>query len=165
MAFDRQDMRIIGAEKLKARLRVIRALPKTIANDPRVKETIIQRTVNRFTTQKDPDGRAWRRLKKFGRPPLFGRKLNTNRGEVLVDRGDLRDSIGLTGRRGTATGLGFRIGITDPRQIGKAILHQQGGVSALTGGRVPARPFLGISKQDVTIVERLLKKIGKEQGL
>lgn len=166
MAFSREDIQVAGARALRDRLRAIRDMPRTISRDPRISEEIIKRTKDRFRTKKDPDGRRWKAIKKsFGRPPLYGRKSNTDRSDILVDRGDLRDSIGLTGRRGSTTGLGFRIGITDQRQIGKGALHQGGGTSPLTGGRVPARPFLGISRQDTTIVERLLLRIAKEQGL
>lgn len=161
MAFSRQDIRIAGARALQDRLKDIRALPKTIANDPRIPEAIIERQKRRFVTKKGPDGRRWRQLSS----EFFKRKFNPTKSDILVDSGALRDSIGVTGRRGRVTGLGFRIGITQSRLVGRGELHQTGGRSPLTGGPIPARPFLGIAKEDVTIVERLLLRIAKEKGL
>lgn len=150
---------VTGAKVLQRRLQAIRQLPRTIARDPRVAETIIDRTKDRFRRKRGPDNRPWRKLNRnFGIP-----RSNPSYRDILVETGRLRDSIGLTGRFGLATGLGFRIGITEEDQKAKAALHQNGGISPLTGGEVPARPFLGISPQDVTIIERLLKRIAKEQ--
>lgn len=166
MAFRNIDIQVGGARQLEERIRAIRDLPKTIGRDDRVKEVLVERTKDRFRTKKDPDGRRWLAIKKsFGRPPLFGRKSNTDRSDILVDTRALQDSIGLTGRSGATTGLGFRIGILDSRLQGRARTAQVGGRSPLTGGKVPARPFLGVSREDVTIIERLLKRIAKEKGL
>lgn len=161
MAFKSVNITVAGSRTLRERLLAIRDLPKTVAKDPRIEDTLVERTKKRFDTKKAPDGRRWKTLSRL----FFKRVQNQDRTDILVDTGSLRDSIGVTGRRGTATGLGFRIGITNPRLFGRASTHQSGGISALTGGRVPARPFIGVSRQDVTIIERLLKSIAREKGL
>lgn len=147
---------ISGVKAFQNRLRKIRELPRRVANAPEVRETIVERTKDRFRTKRDPKGKRWKRLNREG----VILRQNTNLNDILVDSGELRDSIGVTSRRGTATGLGFRIGVTDPTLAGVLAMHQRGGISPLTGGEVPARQILGISKQDLTVIERLLKRIG-----
>ena len=154
------EVTLVGAKLLRQRLQTVRDLPRDISRDPRIPQTIIDRTKDRFRTKRGPDGRRWKALSRkwdFSRT-----RGNPNRGDILVDTGDLRDSIGVTSKFGTATGLGFRIGV-DAEQRGKAATHQRGGVSPYTGRRIPPRRFLGISPQDATIVERLVKRIAREK--
>jgi len=153
--------RLIGADAVKKRIQAVRDFPRSVAQDPRIADLLVERTRDRFRTKRAPDGSRWRALSRT----FFKRKVNPDRADILVDRGDLRDSIGVTKRQGLATGFGFRIGVTDPRQRGKLATHQRGGRSAITGGVVPARPIIGISPQDVTFVERLVKKIAREKGV
>lgn len=108
-------------------------------------EVLLRSTQDRFSNQTDPDGRPWQRLK----PSTVASKAKRGHSDkILRQRGYLGDSIRYRANEG-----GIRIGTN--RIYGA--LHQFGG-KAGRGRKVsiPARPFLGISRQDH---ERILEVV------
>lgn len=124
-------------------------------------EELLQSTRQRFRDQADPDGRPWQRLRMTTRNSKRLRGLSP---KILRARGHLADTIRYQADEG-----GVRIGTN---RIYGAI-HQMGGKTAPhairpknkkalawpgarhpvrgvnhPGSEIPARPFLGISRQD-----------------
>lgn len=93
-------------------------------------------TVERFHTGKAPEGQGWRALK----PATIKRKQHD---KVLVDKGDLLDSITFSASRFSA-----RIYSTDRNQD-KVRAHQFG------TERLPARAIFGLSQGDREDIENL----------
>lgn len=93
-------------------------------------------TVERFHTGKAPEGQGWRALK----PATIKRKQHD---KVLVDKGDLLDSITFSASRFSA-----RIYSTDRNQD-KVRAHQFG------NERLPARAIFGLSQGDREDIENL----------
>ena len=129
----------------------------------RIENLIIRRTKDRFAppgssarAARTPAGRPWEPLHSSTRER---RRVNVTGRELLVDTGQLRNSIRvlsgtLANAVGTPSGLGVNIGSNDP----KAAIHQRGGVNE-QGRMVPARPFIGISQADVAAVDRAVTRI------
>jgi len=74
----------------------------------------------------------------------------------------LRDSIGVIRGRNAGlltsnTGLGFRVGVTDPEVAWYARVQNYG------TDRIPARPFMGLNELDIrayrSLASRKLKKL------
>ncbi|MBU4274009.1 MAG: phage virion morphogenesis protein [Planctomycetes bacterium] len=124
-------------------------------------EVVLQSTQNRFGSQTDPDGRPWQKLKAS---TITGKSLRGHSDKILRQRGYLADSI-----RYQANDAGVRIGTnriygaihqfgdkTKPHVIrpkNKKALAWPGGrhpARAVNhpGSKIPARPFLGFSRQD-----------------
>lgn len=124
-------------------------------------EVLLRSTQDRFSSQTDPDGRSWQRLKAS---TIASKALRGHSDKILRQRGYLADSI-----RYQANEAGVRIGTN---RIYGAI-HQFGGKTkphvirpknkkALAwpgarhparavnhpGSKIPARSFLGFSRQD-----------------
>ncbi len=150
---DREVIRAI--DRLQGRARRLGPAFKNIG------EVLLRSTQDRFSSQTDPDGRPWQRLKAS---TVASKSLRGHSDKILRQRGYLADSI-----RYQADENGVRIGTN---RIYGAI-HQFGGKTrahvirpknkkalAWPGGRhparsvnhpgsnIPARPFLGISRQD-----------------
>lgn len=138
-------------------------------------EVVLRSTQDRFSSQTDPDGRPWQRLKAS---TITGKSLRGHSTKILRQRGYLADSI-----RYQANESGVRIGTN---RIYGAI-HQFGDKTkahvirprnkkalAWPGGRhparavnhpgslIPARPFLGLSRQDR---DRILEVISDHLGM
>src|SRR5471030_1248932 len=136
-----------GADKMAQRIRTIRAntgLPSMVEE---LGQFILRRTLESFDKEEDPDGRKWAPLSDI----TIRRRIREHfPGEtpILNRMGDLRKSIELI--RGSAagtlfsnTGVGVRIGITDPL-LAKIGLFLNNGTN-----RIPARRFLGIGALDI----------------
>ena len=132
-------------------------------------EALLRSTQDRFSSQVDPDGRPWQRLKAS---TMAAKAARGHSNKILRARGYLADTI-----RHQANEGGVRIGTN--RVYGA--IHQFGGKTgahvikpvrkkalAWPGGRhparsvnhpgsdIPARPFLGLSRQDR---ERILEVV------
>lgn len=101
-------------------------------------EELLRSTQHRFHLQSGPDGGRWQALAPSTRKAKLAKGQNPRK--ILTGRGTLRETI-----RYQADNTGLRIGTT---RIYGAI-HQLGG-QAGRGRKVsiPARPYLGISRQD-----------------
>lgn len=160
MAF-RGAAKIAGARLLSARLAALGLAARTFGKDPQLQKMLVQRMKQRFnkrgpTAKKSPDGTPWAPLTSSGRWHTL--RGNTDRRDVLKDSKTLREAITVTrqnlGPAVVNTGSGFRIGVEGPAAK-YAGVHQKGGHSNLSGGRIPARPFLGVGKEDIKAVEKL----------
>lgn len=100
-------------------------------------EELLQSTQQRFRDQVDPDGRPWQRLAASS---VAAKAKRGHSDKILRQRGYLADTIRYQADEG-----GVRVGTN---RIYGAI-HQLGG-KAGRGRKVtiPARPFLGISRED-----------------
>ncbi|WP_310601196.1 phage virion morphogenesis protein [Desulfobulbus sp.] len=137
-------------------------------------ETLLQSTRQRFRDQEDPEGRPWQALKPS---TVAGKAARGHSSKILRARGHLADTI-----RYQADNNGVRIGTN---RIYGAI-HQLGGTTsphvirprtkkalAWPGARhparsvnhpgsdIPARPYLGISRQDR---DRILEIVADHLG-
>jgi len=139
-------------------------------------EALLRSTQQRFHLQQDPEGHRWQRLKDSTKASKAARGYDPRK--ILTMRGQLRDSI-----RYQADDGGVRIGTN----LIYAAIHQFGGKTrahvikpknkkalAWPGGRhpvrsvnhpgsnIPARPFLGISRQDR---DRILEVVADHLGM
>lgn len=111
-----------------------------------VGETLVSGTLERFENEEDPEGKKW---EPSGRAWEQGLKSRRGRmGKTLQDSGRLRSSIDYA-----VTQDGVLVG----SNVEYARIHQMGG-KAGRGRKVtiPARPYLGISKEDREEVEALI---------
>ncbi|WP_036259193.1 phage virion morphogenesis protein [Meiothermus cerbereus] len=154
-------VRIVGdVTRLNRALRKLAAtrLDRVAAS---VGEVLVSSTIQRFNEQKGPDGRPWEPLaaatvaprKKDFKKSGGLRKQALERMEkrkILIQSGRLRNSI--TARRdGTRVAVGTNLVY--------AAIHQFGGLAGRGRGvRIPARPYLGISRADEAEIERILKE-------
>jgi phage virion morphogenesis protein len=138
-------------------------------------EVLVRSTQDRFDSQTDPDGRPWQRLKAS---TIAGKALRGHSDKILRQRGYLSDSI-----RSQANENGVRVGTnriygaiqhfggkTKPHVIrpkNKKALAWPGARNPARavnhpGSEIPARRFLGISRQDR---DRILEVAGDHLGL
>lgn len=103
-----------------------------------VGETLVSSTVQRFQDGQDPEGKAWKASKR----------AEAESGQTLVDKAQLRNSI-------TAATTADSVLVGSNKEY--AAIHQKGG-QAGRGLKVtiPARPYLGFSKEDHEEVQALL---------
>lgn len=160
---------------VKSYLERLKGLPDVVYGQKRLEKLLVRRTKARFlpagtheNAQKDPSGRPWVRLsrervrakdKKYGpgKPILVA--TNTLHDAIKIVRSNLHSKIAL----GSASGAKANIGVYAASPAAKyAGIHQTGGVSG-RGSIIPQRKFLGIGKADVRAVDRLLKRMMKEQ--
>lgn len=163
---------IRGAEKLARRIATIRANASFTLNTAvdEAGELILRNTRERFQRGVDPDGNKWAPLKQS----TIDRKQYSpthsgNRNRPLFRTGSLYESIQLIRGRAdglfaTSSGTGVRIGIGQNGSFGPAIIGGkdiskyarllQNGIP----GRMPARRFLGIGKQDIDQVDSMLRR-------
>lgn len=108
-------------------------------------EGLLHRTEERFDRQTAPDGSRWPALS----PGYAARKRTRGyTGPLLVREGRLR------GELRSAWGADFAEVATAP--LAYAALHQFGGTPNMAPGptAVPARPYLGVSRDDLTWIEQ-----------
>lgn len=144
-----------GADKLKRRLDTIVAGLALSGLTEGVGELLLRRTLKRFDSEVDPDGRPWVPL---ARSSLQRRKRNpgNSSGKILVQTRAMRNAIKLirggAGSVYTTTGVGHRIGIQDEGIAVRARVHNLG------LGHVPQRRFLGVGRLDVKSVDSYLRR-------
>lgn len=101
-------------------------------------EALVSSTLKRFDAEEGPDGKPWQPSKRAA----------AESGKTLTDTAELRKSIGYA-----ATASKVMVG----SKAGYARIHQMGG-KAGKGHKltVPARPYLGVSKEDMEEVKAIL---------
>lgn len=154
-------MAVTGQQSLIRKLKRVRlGLPGVIENDE-AKQLLVRRIRARFDSQVDPDNQPWEPLKP--RTVEIKKRLGAPKpNQALYRWGALRDSIDVisgsnAGLFSMNTGLGFRIGVTDPDVAAYARIQQYG------NSRIAARPFLGLNELDIksyrSLASRKLKKL------
>lgn len=153
---------VVGTKELITRLQTLRIKAAGVVAEPALQNLMVSRVVGRFDQGVDPNGSPW--------PGLMASTLKRKRSKgsayankPLQDTRRLRNSIGVlgitTGLIGSATGLGFRIGVRDAKAAKYGRLHNEG-----IGGQ-EKRQFIGIGATDVRSVRdyinRRLKSIAK----
>lgn len=145
-----------GAARLAQRIRTLRAALSLPVLENEIGQLLLRRTLQRFDNEVDPDGRPWaplstetlrRRKRKGGKQ---GKKILVQTGAMRAAIRRIRGSA--SGLIAVNTGAGFRIGVADKEQTGKAAAHQFG-----TAG-IPVRRFLGIGRLDVKSVDSFLRR-------
>lgn len=103
-------------------------------------QELVRSTLQRFEAEEDPDGNPWTELKSATKMRKRGSKKLTERGYLKVGIAMLEATEGF-------------VEIGPDREY--AAIHQFGGLATMPGGPadIPARPYLGISGRDLTIVE------------
>ncbi|WP_302616415.1 phage virion morphogenesis protein [uncultured Desulfovibrio sp.] len=101
-------------------------------------EALVSSTLKRFDAEEGPDGKPWQPSKRAA----------AESGKTLTNTAELRKSIGYA-----ATASKVMVG----SKAGYARIHQMGG-KAGKGHKltVPARPYLGVSKEDMEEVKAIL---------
>lgn len=145
-----------GAEKLATRIRTIRATLAVSVLENEIGQLLLRRTLDRFDREVDPDNKPWTPLapSSLERRRRSGGKQGK---KILVQSGAMRGAIrrirgSASGLVAANTGAGFRIGVDDQEQTGKALAHQKGTSS------IPVRRFLGIGRLDIKAVDGLLRR-------
>lgn len=131
--FEWDDRRFIEAcDALIARGTSLRPLLAEIGSE------LVRSTQDRFVDQEDPDGVPWVDLA----PETWARK-RTDR--ILVEYGDLRGGISFDP-------TDDYVDVIADREY--AAIHQFGGTPEMAPGpaAIPARPFLGIGREDAVMV-------------
>jgi phage virion morphogenesis protein len=151
-----QDVVIVGRSKLLKRLSQYK-FKQAALGGVEVGNVMVERIKKRFDTKRGPTGAPWRKLNPM---TIRLRKRNKNPRDILVDTGRLRDSIGILGRKRTglvaATDAGIKVGVVG--NVPYAATMQFGGISSLTGGPVPARPFIGLNSEDVKAIKKVMER-------
>jgi len=160
----RARARLTGRKALlKKYRRIASQLPGIVADkDGVIADIVVRHIQERFETKQGPDGTPWPALAEGNFP-----RGNPDKKDILRDSGKLSKSIGVASSgfvssiRGN-TGFGFRVGVLGNLPYARTM--QSGGASPLTGGKVPARPFMGVSDEMVEdaishVQERVAKVI------
>ncbi|MDR2015549.1 MAG: phage virion morphogenesis protein [Azoarcus sp.] len=118
-------------------------------------EDLVYSTRQRFITGTAPDGSKWERLSDV--TMAFRAKRGRRGSKPLIDTGTMQNSVSYS-----ATSDGLTIGVN--RQFGSnanAAVHQLGTDRAGRGRKVtiPARPFLGLSDNDIDGIERTIARV------
>lgn len=109
----------------------------------RIAEHGVSSTKLRFQDQKDPQGRPW----------IPSDRVLTRGGKTLVDTARLRNSI--TGKSDAAQAeWGTNVVYAATHQYGRVIRRSRSG-----GGSIPARPFIGINRDDREAIEEILRDV------
>jgi len=154
-------MAVTGQQALVTKLKRIRlGLPDVVESDE-AKQLLVRRIRARFDAQRGPDNSAWEPLKP--RTVEIKKRIGAPKPQQALYRfGALRDSIGVIRGRNAGlltsnTGLGFRVGVTDPEVAWYARVQNYG------TDRIPARPFMGLNELDIrayrSLASRKLKKL------
>ncbi len=111
-----------------------------------VGETLVSGTLERFENEEDPEGKKWEPSGRAWEQGVKGRRGRM--GKAVQDSGRLRSSIDYAV---------MQDGVLVGSNVEYARIHQMGG-KAGRGRKVtiPARPYLGISKEDREEVEALI---------
>lgn len=111
-------------------------------------EALVSGTVDRFSKGEDPEGNKWEPSARAWMEGVAGNKRRRQFGKTLVDTARLRKSIDYA-----TTPNSVMVG----SNVVYARIHQLGG-KAGRGRKVtiPARPYLGVSKEDMEEVQDIL---------
>ncbi|PZA07787.1 MULTISPECIES: phage virion morphogenesis protein [unclassified Meiothermus] len=162
-------VRISGdLEGLERRLRSMRDLSLRPAAR-KIGEALVSSSIRRFNEQKAPDGTPWQPLAastiaprkrdftRSGRLRKSAERRLVNR-KILIQTARLRNSIAFT-VNGTTVAVGTNVVYAATHQFGAkaGAFGRTSRGQAIPFGDIPARPFLGISREDQVEIERILK--------
>jgi len=118
-------------------------------------------TQERFDTQKSPDGDSWKTLAQKTREYYAGQGWAAR--SILVGEGTLRDSITSEVQGGAWSVLvGATMEYAAVHQFGAEIVPKNAkalfvpGYGMLQKVNIPARPYLGVSPDDATVIESVV---------
>lgn len=156
-----------GAQKLGRRIASVKQALSVAVVVELAGPYMKRRTLERFDKEVDPDDNPWARLSRstvLRRKRKPGTRMKNGRPKILDDSGSMRAAIkAIRGRADgavyTNTGAGVRIGITDPKQLAKAFVHQRG------WDRTPQRRFLGVGRKDTDAISAMLRRAAERAGL
>lgn len=150
------NSRVVGQKEAVRKIAAVRQRAVGILSDGEVSALLVSRIKARFMQGVAPSGTPWPGLmestiarKQRGR----GKKPNA----LLYETGRLYNSIKViqgvnTGLLAVNTGMGFRIGVSDPIAAGYGRLHNYG-----LGGQEERR-FMGLSRLDIVAVSGMLRR-------
>ena len=162
------NAQIIGLEPIQARLRAAAAATQNL--EPMLSEmgeAVVESTRLRFTDGKGPDGNKWAPLSAA---TLLRRRKKGKGAQPLLDTGRLRNSI--TKRvEPRSVWIGTNVVYARTHQFGAAKgafgtgkYKTRKGSFPIPWGNIPARPFLGFSRDDqaeiVAIIQRRIAEAG-----
>lgn len=151
--------RVLGSQKVRAKLAAVRAEVPDLLNRDRLASFLIRRMQDNFGKQADPNGTPWPKHSPKTRP-----------GPILKKSGSLRKSIARIdgnprGIFASATGAGFRIGITSithfevyKRGGGRTVDTAEYGPLHQQGKGIPKRRFIGLGPTDQKAIADLLRR-------
>lgn len=148
--------RVLGTQEVIERLHKVNALALGVVGEIALQDLMVRRVRARFDQGVDPSGSPWPGLMES----TIKRKSYKSGGsakKLLVRTGLLRSSLGILrgsnqGLLAFSTGLGFRIGVTDPEAARYGRLHNYG-----LGGQ-EKRQFIGLGASDVRSVQTFLNR-------
>lgn len=147
----RDQLALAGLAKLRAGLHARTGLLNTLG------ESLVERTKQRIRDGGPaPDGTPWKPLQ----PLTLELKQNKDRG-ILWDSGMLKDALAFDLEGDEAVAIGSMMVYARIHQEGGTIKPKEGRKALNVPGRglrrsvtIPARPYLGISATDKTVLER-----------
>jgi phage virion morphogenesis protein len=132
-----------------------------------MREQLVSSTIRRFGEERAPDGTPWKPLSRATLEGSVTKRDVTKRGKLRVTaarRMAMRKILNQNARlkngiSGVVSGSRVHIGSNEDY----ANIHQFGGQAGRKSARVtiPARPFLGISKEDELEIARIVDKLVK----
>lgn len=117
-------------------------------------EHLVNSTRERFREEEDPRGKPWAPLSEV----TLARKTR-NSGRVLTERGFLGGSIAYrAGRKEVEVGAAQSVKYAGVHQFGaaKGAFGTTSRGAPIPWGDIPARPFLGLSRDDETSIRELV---------
>lgn len=162
------NAQIIGLEPIQARLRAVgNALQNPQPMLKEIGEDVVESTKLRFTDGKGPDGNKWAPLSAA---TLLRRRKKGKGAQPLLDTGSLRNSI--TKRvDARSVWVGTNVVYAPTHQFGATKgafgtgkYKTRKGSFPIPWGNIPARPYLGFSRDDqaeiVAIIQRRIAEAG-----
>lgn len=137
----------------RTKLEVLESNVSETFSTDKLKERAVRRAKKRFLQEIDPKGRPWQLLS----PATRKRVGRLGADQILVDSGALFESINYDSKSGpnavrSNTGAGFRLTAGGP-DAPYARRHQLG------LGFTPRRRFLGLDKNDIRSMERMIDRM------
>ena len=121
-----------GLRALQARLSDLRPVFQDLG------EALLNSTRERFTTQRAPDGSPWAALS-----PTYQARKSPNAHLILTLNGYLRGTLNVQASK-------------DTLRIGTPLIY--GATHQFGRGPIPARPFLGLSDDDLTMIQEAMQE-------
>ena len=158
--------KVLGLAKLRKRLRGASVAVIALLQGGQIENFILARTKARFApkgsnpvAQKDPEGKPW----PGSDTDTIKRRDNKRGNQALYNSGTLYKSIKISKRNTFAaalqsvTGGSVIVGVAKNSPAYRYARLMQGGGKTPRGGVVPARPFIGLGREDVKIISNFVE--------
>lgn len=148
--------KVVGTQEVVRRLRHANVAALALVKDSELKDLLRRRVLARFDEGVAPDGSPWaglmeetikrKRRAGYPHPDRILYATSRLRGSIKIIQGTNQNILA------SSTGLGFRVGISNPQTAEYGRLHNYG-----LGGQEPRR-FIGLGALDLVSVQGFLRR-------